>query len=228
MAACTARIEAGQPLEEALAAGGVVCLGPGVHAGPLVVTVSVTLRGEAGAVLDAQGRGSVVAVQDDDLVVRIETLTLRGGRGEAGGGVSLSGYSEVVLVGCTVEENGGKALGGSGGGARPVGGGGGGGAYASRGTLRVEDSTFRGNRAAVGSDLFVTGVAEVRVRGGHLGGDVAAREGAHVSLEGVQVDGALDARGTTTRAPTVSVKGGRLRGGVKNDKALPAQVEILP
>ncbi|MDP2311748.1 MAG: hypothetical protein Q8P41_02505 [Pseudomonadota bacterium] len=221
MADCTARIEAGQPLAEALAAGGVVCLGPGVHAGPLVVSASVTLRGEAGAVLDAKGGGSVVAVSDDDLVVRIEALTLRGGSGEAGGGVSLTGYSEIVLVGCTVEGNRAKARGGGTGG-------GGGGAYASRGTLRVEASTFRDNRAAVGSDLFVTGVAELTVSGGHLGGDVAAREGAQVALDGVAVDGALDARGTTTRAPTVSVKGGRVRGGVKNDPALPAQVEILP
>ncbi|MDP2306788.1 MAG: hypothetical protein Q8P18_12260 [Pseudomonadota bacterium] len=219
MAVCTARVEAGQPLAEALAAGGIVCLGPGVHAGPLAPTVSVTLRGEAGAVLDAKGGGSVVAVDGDDLVVRIEALTLRGGSAEAGGGVSLTAYSEVVLANCIVEDNTARALGG--------GKGGGGGVYANRGTLRVEGGTFRRNHASIGSDLFVTGVAEVFVTGGHLGGDVAAREGAKVSMEGVKVDGVLDVRGTTTRAPTVTLEGGHLRGGVKNDPALPAQVEIL-
>jgi hypothetical protein len=224
MAECTARIEAGQPLAEALAAGGVVCLGPGVHAGPLAPTVSVTLRGEAGAVIDAKGKGPVVAVQDDDLVVRIEALTLRGGAGEAGGGVSLTAYSEVVLVDCTVEDNAARALGAGKGGGKS----GGGGVYANRGTVRVQGGEFRRNRASIGSDLFVTGVAELFVVGGHLGGDVAAREGAKVAMEGVKADGVLDVRGTTTRAPTVSVKGGHLRGGVKNDPALPAQVEILP
>jgi nitrous oxidase accessory protein len=219
MAECMARVEAGQPLAAALAAGGVVCLGPGVHAGSWVVETSVTLRGEAGAVLEGGG-GSVVAVEGDDLVVRIESLTLRGGSAEAGGAVSLTGYSALALVGCTVEGNTARSRGGA-----P--GGGGGGVYASRGTLRVEGSTFRGNRATVGSDLFVTGVADVIVVGGHLGGDVAAREGAKLVLDGVTVDGHLDARGTTTRAPVVQLKGGRLRGGVKNDASLPARVEIV-
>lgn len=217
---CTARVEAGQPLAEALAAGGVVCLGPGVHAGPLVLSASVTLRGEAGAVLDGRGEGSVLRVEDDDLVVRIEALTLRGGSGEAGGGLALTGYSEVALVGCTVEGNRAKGRGDTSGG--------GGGVYASRGTLRLENATFQGNRAPFGSDLFVTGVAEVTVLGGTLAGDVVAREGATLALDGVTVAGQLDARGTTTRAPTVRVKGGRLDGGVQNDPRLPAKVEILP
>ncbi len=220
MAACTARVEAGQPLADALAAGGVVCLGPGVHAGPLVLTTSVTLRGEAGAVLDANGGGSVLRVENDDLVVRVEALTLRGGSDEAGGGLALTGYSDVVLAGCTVEGNRAKGRGDTSGG--------GGGVYANRGTLRVEGGTFRGNRAPFGSDLFVTGVAEVTVLGGALGGDVVAREGARVVLDGVAVEGAVDARGTTTRAPEVRVKGGNVRGGINNDTRLPAKIEILP
>lgn len=220
MAACTARVEAGQPLVEALAGGGVVCLGPGVHAGPLVLTTSVTLRGEAGAVLDGRGEGSVLRVEDDDLVVRVESLTLRGGSDEAGGGLAVSGYSEVALVGCVVEGNRARGRGDTSGG--------GGGVHASRGTVRIEDTTFRGNRAPFGSDLFVTGVAEVTVRGGVLGGDVVAREGAKVSLERVRIEGAVDARGTTTRAPAVRLQGTEAKGGVRNDGRLPATVEILP
>jgi nitrous oxidase accessory protein NosD len=222
MTECTARIEAGQPLAAALAAGGVICLGPGVHAGPVVVTRSLTLRGEAGAVLDAHGGGSVVRVEVDDVVVRIESLTLRGGASDSGGGVSLTGYSEIVVAGCTLEGNRARALRDAGGG------GGGGGAYANRGTLRVEDSTFRGNRGYAGSDLYLTGVADVTVRGGHLSGDVSVREGATVVLDGVSVTGVLEARGTTTRAPVVRVRGGKLAGGVQNDPTLPATVEIAP
>ena len=218
--ACSARIEAGQPLAEALAAGGVVCLGPGVHAGPLVLKTSVTLRGEVGAVLDGGGTGSVLRVEDDDLVVRVEALTLRGGSAESGGGLALTGYSDVLLLQCVVEGNRARGLGDSAGG--------GGGVYATRGTIRIEGGMFRTNRAAFGSDLFVTGVAEAIVTNTPLAGDVVAREGAHLTLNAVNVGGAVQARGTTTRAPTVRVKGGTVKGGVQNDPRLPANVEILP
>lgn len=218
--ACTARVEAGKPLADALTQGGVVCLGPGVHVGPLVLTKSVTLRGEAGAVLDGRGEGSVVRVEDDELVVRIEALTLRGGSDEAGGGLALTGYSEVTLQGCVLEGNRAKGRGDTRGG--------GGGVYASRGTLRVENGTFKANRAAFGSDLFVTGVAEVTVVGGVLSGDVSVREGASVAIEGARIDGTLDARGTTTRAPTVRLRGPAPAGGLRNDPQLPAKVEVLP
>ena len=213
------RIEAGQPLEAAVAAGGTVCLGAGVHAGPLVLTKSVVLRGDAGAVIDAGGRDSVLRIEGDDLVIRVEAVTLRGGVAEAGGGLALTGWSEVVVVGCTLESNQARGRAGSSGG--------GGGAYASRGTLRFEGSTFRDNRAPIGSDLFVTGASEVTLTGGHLAGDIAGREGTKLALAGVAVAGALDVRGTTTRAPTVVVQGGSL-GSVRNDPSLPASVEILP
>lgn len=213
------RIEAGQPLEAAVAAGGIVCLGPGVHAGPLLLTNSVTLKGDAGAVIDAGGRDSVLRIEDDDLVIRVEALTLRGGTAEAGGGLALTGWSEVTVVGCTLESNQARGRAGSSGG--------GGGAYASRGTLRVEGTTFRGNRAPLGSDLFVTGTSEVTITGGHLDGDVVAREGAKLAMNGVAVAGALDTRGTTSRAPTIRVQGGTL-GSVRNDPTLPASVEIVP
>ncbi len=214
---CTVRIEAGQPLDVALDGGGVVCLGPGVHRGPLVIARSVILRGEAGAVLDGGGGGSVVQIQADELVVRIEALTVRGGAAEVGGGLALTGYSEVFTQGCRFEGNR----------ARP-GGGGGGGVFANRGRLHLVDTSFSGNHAPLGTDLLVTGVAEVTVSGGHLHGTVAAREGAVVHLERTEVDGEVHVRGTTTRRPTLRVTGGRLGAGVKNDPGLPAIVEILP
>ena len=128
-------------------------------------------------------------------------------------------FRSITLVDCVIANNRSKS---------PGGGGGGGGAYASRGSLRLQGVTLYDNRAAIGSDLLVTGVAEATVSGGHLGGDIAAREGAVLALERVVVDGALDARGTSTRAPTVKVVGPTPAGGVHNDPTLPARIELSP
>lgn len=212
---CTVRVEAGAPLAEAIANGGVVCLSSGVHRGPLVLTRSLTIRGDEGAVLDSGGAGTVVSVADDDLVVRIEGVTLRGGHAEAGGGLALTGYSDVVIAKCTFSGN-----------RVPVGGGGG--VFASRGTLLVKDSAFVGNVGRIASDLLATGVAEVRVEGGEFQGDIGAREGARLSVDGASIGGQLDLRGTTSRAPVVSVTRSRIRGGVHNDADLPASLTVTP
>jgi hypothetical protein len=157
-----------------------------------------------------------VEVEADGLSVHLESLTLRGGAGEAGGGVLLAGWSEVSLRDVTVEDNE----------ARLSGGGVGGGAFVFRGLLTLEDCTFRNNRAGLGTDLAVGGAARCAVRGGFFGGDVSCREGAELTITGGHVTGALALQGSTTRAPVVALRGARIDGGVQNDVNLPAAVSV--
>ena len=63
-----AHIDAAEP-------GAVLVLGPGVHAGGVVIDRPLTLKGLPGAVIDAGGKGDIVRVKAAD--VRIEGLTLR-------------------------------------------------------------------------------------------------------------------------------------------------------
>jgi nitrous oxidase accessory protein NosD len=208
-------VEAGQDLSAAVASGGTVVLAAGVHAGPLVFGASVTLQGEPGAVIDADGRGPCLLVGSDDLTVRIEGVELRAGHAEAGGGLTVLAYSDVTLVGCTLRGNTARGSGGTGLG---------GGVYAVRGNVLLDTCTFERNVARTGSDLVASGLAEVRVRGGSFSGDLAAREGATLLLEDARIAGSVHARGTTTRAPTVRLRGCTVRGGVVNDPSLPAVV----
>ncbi len=209
----TVHVKAGEPLARAVAAGGTVVLGPGTHEGPLVLGASVVIKGEPGAVIDAGRRGPVVLVSADDIDVMLEGVELHGGQAEAGGGVAVVGYANVTLRGCSVRDNHARGSGGAGLG---------GGLYAARGTVLLEGCSFSRNAARAGSDVCATGVAEVRVRQGAYAGDLAAREGATLLVEDARVDGRVDARGTTTRAPTVRLRGADVRGGVVNDPSLPA------
>lgn len=201
------RIQAGEPIEAHLASGDELVLAAGVHVASLMPESSVTLRGEDGAILEGAG-SRCVHVDVDGIEVALVNLTLRKGYGEAGAGACLSGWSKLTLRGCHLDGNVASE-------------GGGGGLYANRGTLVVEDCTFTNNRARHGSDLVATGAAEVTLKGGHFAGDVAVREGAVVSLEGVVIDGMLDIRGTTTRAPTIRLRESSAAGGVLNDANLP-------
>ncbi|MCG6656846.1 nitrous oxide reductase family maturation protein NosD [Halomonas campisalis] len=56
-------------------AGSELLLSEGVHSGGILIDKPLTLRGEPGAILDAQGEGDVIRVTAPD--VRIEGLTLR-------------------------------------------------------------------------------------------------------------------------------------------------------
>ncbi len=55
--------------------GDELILAPGRHAGPVHIDKKLTLRGQAGAVIDAGGRGSVVTVDAPDVIVSDLTLT---------------------------------------------------------------------------------------------------------------------------------------------------------
>lgn len=73
------RIDPGDaPLQsqiDAAAPGSTVWLNPGVHRGGILIDKPLTLRGDSGAILDAEGEGDVIRVTAPD--VRIEGLTLR-------------------------------------------------------------------------------------------------------------------------------------------------------
>ena len=58
----------------AAAEGDEIVLSPGRYAGPVVIGLPLTLTGEAGAVIDAGGTGSVVMVDAPDVTVRGLTL----------------------------------------------------------------------------------------------------------------------------------------------------------
>jgi nitrous oxidase accessory protein NosD len=212
----SSKVPAGSALAAALAHGGELVLEAGEHAGGLLVEADVALRGEPGAVLDGGRRGPVILVDADGLTVTAQDLTLRNGGGEAGGGLRVSGWSEVRFDRCIFEANH----------ATLAGGGSGGGVYLHRGHLTLVDCIVRDNASASASALCVTGAARAEVRGGVLAGDVLLTEAAELTLDGVHVTGKVIARGTTTRAPTLVLRGARLDHPVENDSNLPATVVV--
>jgi len=184
--------------------------------GSFLIEASVTVRGEPGAVLDADRRGPALLVDLDELEVVVEDLTVTGGAGEAGGGLRLSGWSEVRLLRVRVVGNE----------ATVADGGVGGGIYAHRGLLRLVDCTVAENRARAASGIGLSGAARAEVVGGRIEGDVVVLDGAELTVVGGVVTGALRARGTTTRAPTVVLRGVAVEGGVENDANLPAALVV--
>lgn len=87
------RVAAGTPLQpvlEAAAPGDTVRLGPGRHAGPVVIDRTLALVGAPGAILAGPGTGSVVTVTAPD--VRVEGLEIRGS------GTNLAAMDSAILV----------------------------------------------------------------------------------------------------------------------------------
>ena len=195
-------IASGQRLPGGFPAGSVVELAPGEHRGALFVDGDLEVRG-VGAVLDARGRGAVAHVVEDRLKVVLSGLTLRGGRAQLGAGLFVEGHSEVVLRDVTIEA--GRATGGG----SAVG--------AIRGQLTLE-------RCRVQGEALFTGVSRVVLKDTVVTDDLLVREGADVVLEGGVVEGSLDIRGTTTRAPTVTVRGTDI-GEVHNHPRMPGTLQ---
>lgn len=100
-------VQPGQDVAASLAgapAGAEVVLAAGVHRGPLRVERTVTLRGEAGAVLRGEGRGTVLTVAAPGAVV--QDLGIEGGgadpvAGDAGVRVEADG---VALTGLRIRD----------------------------------------------------------------------------------------------------------------------------
>jgi hypothetical protein len=74
----TLRIAAGENMIDALARaqpGDTLLLGPGSHAGPVLITVpGITLEGESGAVIDGGGSGDSIHVSAADVTLRHLTV----------------------------------------------------------------------------------------------------------------------------------------------------------
>ncbi len=212
----SSKVPAGGALSGRVGGGGQLRPEPGVHPAGLLLEANVELLGEPGVILDGQRRGSVLQVDADGLVVRLCDLTLRNGAAEVGGGLLVSGWSDVRLERCVIEGNT----------ATLSGGGSGGGVYLHRGTLRMEACVIRDNIANSASALCITGAARAELCGGRVEGDIVLSEGAELTLDGVHVTGKVTARGTTTRAPTLILRGAQIDGGVENDVNLPAHVVV--
>lgn len=195
-------IASGGRIPGAFAAGSVVELAAGEHRGALFVDGNLEVHGPD-AVLNAHGRGAVAHVVEDRLKVVLSGLTLRGGRAQLGAGVFVEGHSEVLLRNVTIEA--GRATGGG----SAVG--------AIRGQLTLEGCRVQG-------EALFTGVSRVVLRNTVVTDDLLVREGADVVLEGGAVEGSLDIRGTTTRAPTVTVRG-TLLADVHNHPEMPGTLQ---
>lgn len=203
--ACTVTVAAGESASKAVQPGAVVCLAPGVHPGALFIGEPGTyeIRGEPGAIVDAGGKGAALRVSTDDATVHVVGVEFRGGHAELGGGARVDGYATVVLEDC--------AFAGSRGAQGGVAG------------LGVSAGTVTARRVRFAEDVLFTGTGEVTLDDCDVTGELRAREGAQVIVHGGVV-GALDVRGTTTRAPSVRFDGAQLLGAVHNDDAYPGDV----
>jgi len=88
-----ATIAPGQPLQtavDAAAAGDVLILAAGRHAGSMLVDKPLTVEGEPGATLVGPGKGSVITVTAPDVVIRGVTIT--------GSGTSLDSMDSGVFL----------------------------------------------------------------------------------------------------------------------------------
>ncbi len=216
---CTVTLEPGAGLADAIASdAAVICLKPGSYSGSHWITRSLTLRALGdGVVLDANSEGPVIAVQTDKINVALAGLTLTGGSFEAGGGVALTGRSEVTLTGCTIKGNSASQYGG-------------GGAFATRGTLTIKDSVIEGNESRWGGGVLADTVSWIVLEGTTIrgntaarGGGLAVRDGAKVELKGGSIEGntgrdgdgaPVYVAGTTTRGPELSIAGTTIDGEV--------------
>ncbi len=196
-------IRPGEPIPENL--GGEVFFESGIHFGPLELTRSVILRGAEGAILRGAGTGSVVEVTAKKATIRLENLTLSGGRTILGGGLRLAAYSDVTLVDCVVEGSH-ASRGGSG-------------LAVSRGQLQMI-----GGRVGPEQDILVKTVARATLEEVQVAGTLWVLDGAQAVVSRGFL-ARLRAAGTTTRRPTVKLVG--VEPAIENHPVLGAQIERL-
>jgi hypothetical protein len=204
---CTARLSPGDDVNAAIADGAILCLAPGDYDGPLEIAQSVTIVGEPGAVIRAQGRGPAVRVLAHQLKIVLRGLTLTDGYAEAGSGVYVDGYSELLLDGCTIRDN-------------REGTGGATGLYVGLGHVTARGTTFGPADA-----LVATQIGKLTLEASTVQGDLAILDGAEVRAEGGAIRGNVTIRGTTSRAPKVtfaSVDAPHLH----NDPDLPGELTL--
>jgi len=200
---CTASIAPGEDPTPHIRPGATVCFKEGRHAVNLRIEVPITLVGEPGAILDGGGKGPVIHIAKDRVVVSIESLTLTNGYAEFGSGMLVDGYAKLALDKLHFEGN-------------QAGKGGGAGLGARVGMLTLTDCSF-----AKDDDLIVTNIAKAELSNTTVAGQAVVLDGAKLVWSGGKV-GTLTVRGTTTRAPEVKLVG--VDGTVENDPNLPGQV----
>lgn len=197
---CTVEIAPGEDPTPHLTEGAVVCFKSGTHKVNLRVETSLQLRGEPGAILDGGGKGPVIHIAKDRITVGVHGLTLTDGYAELGSGLFVSGYARLTLKDLVFEGN-------------RAGRGGGVGLGARVGELKLSDCTFKGD-----DDVIITNIAKATLKDTTVEGEVTVLDGAKVSWTGGSF-GTLTIRGTTTRAPDVTLDG--VDGTVANDTNLP-------
>jgi nitrous oxidase accessory protein NosD len=107
--AATLEVSVGESIQAAIdeaEPGDVVSIGAGVFRGSLVVDRSVTLRGAPeGTTISGEEYGAAVRIVGEDVRVRIERLTVTGGRGFRGHGIQTEGDVTVELIDVTSTGN---------------------------------------------------------------------------------------------------------------------------
>ena len=198
------RLTPDDDLHRALAAGGDITLAPGTYSGSFELSASVTLRGEPGAVLDAQGRGPVLLCQDDALELSLSDLTLRGGHSELGAAVCLVAQSNLTLRRCTLVDNRAVQLAA-------------GGAGAAAGHLVLEHCTLDES-----SSVWLLEQAQAELLNCRVAGQVGVVDGAQLTAEGGAIERLL-LRANPRHTPTARLSGVAV-ASVHNDAALPGHL----
>lgn len=125
------------------------------------VEADVTIRAVGGrdaTVIDAGRSGTVVDITGDGLDVVIEGLTIRGGQGEQGGGISCSGHSELTLFDTAVRDNQARE---------------GGGIYSDRCEVEAYGLQLKANRAVGDGAGMVVDGGSAWIEGAFVGGNHA-------------------------------------------------------
>ena len=196
---CTAKIAPGEDPTPHFRPGATVCFAAGTHQVNLRVEVPMTLVGEPGAILDGGGKGQVIHIAKDRIIVTVEDLRLTNGYAEFGSGMLVDGYARLTLNSVAFEGNTAGQGGGTGLGARV-------------GELNLTGCSFGAE-----DDLVLTNIAKAQVSE-TTAHDVTVLDGAKMVWNGGSFD-QLVIRGTTTRAPEVKLVGAA--GEVHNDTNLP-------
>jgi len=129
----------------------VICLKSGLYPGArLIATHSVTLQrlGKGPVLLDAGTQGRVVTLQQDGLVVNLVGLTLKNGRADRGGAISMTQNSKIILKDCVLDNNEATVLGG-------------GAIFANAGQVELLRTSVSHNIASFGSAIEASGNAKL-------------------------------------------------------------------
>lgn len=140
-------------LDRAASRPPVVCLHPGTYAGArLTARQAVTLRrvGTGPVVLDAGSQGRVLTVTAATGTVRLDGLTLRGGKADRGGAILLASDATLRLEDCTLTANVATLLGG-------------GAIAADAGSLLLVRTRIHGNQGERASALDLGGTVKARI-----------------------------------------------------------------